>query len=57
MFGIGFAAYTALMNHKLDWDDAKRWEKMMPRAIADVSKARRAWMEGGGTDCRGIVRL
>lgn len=47
VFGLGFSVYKALTNTQLNWNDAKRWEGMIPRAGASVSKAYRAWTEGG----------
>ena len=41
--------YKALMNHKLDWDDTKRWERAMPRAVANMAKAWRVGTSGQET--------
>ena len=46
VFGAGFSIYKALVNHKLDVDDSKRWEKAVPRALASVMKAYRVGTEG-----------
>jgi hypothetical protein len=47
VFGLGFNIYRALTDAQLDMDDFKRWEKAMPRALQGVSKAYRAYSEGG----------
>jgi hypothetical protein len=47
VFGLAFSMYKAMMNTQLDAKDFKRWEGIVPRAVADVSKAYRAWTEGG----------
>lgn len=46
VFGAGFNIYKALVNQKLDADDRKRWERAVPRALGNVSKAFRVGTEG-----------
>lgn len=46
VFGTGFNIYKALTDMQLDWSDPKRWEKAVPRSVANVSKAYRAFTEG-----------
>lgn len=46
VFGAGFNIYKALTNQKLDADDRKRWERAVPRALGNVSKAFRVGTEG-----------
>jgi hypothetical protein len=45
-FGLGFAMYNFLTSQQ-SLSDVKRWEMIMPRAIASVSKAGRWAAEGG----------
>lgn len=47
IFGVGFAAYSAMRDTQLSWKDAKRWEAIMPRAIRNVSMATRGAVSGG----------
>jgi len=47
IFGVGFAAYSAMRDQQLDWNDSKRWDRVMPRAISSVAKAWRAYNEEG----------
>jgi hypothetical protein len=57
IFGVGFALYSALRDQQLDWNDAKRWERAMPRAIASVSKAYRAYTDEGMRSRSGAERI
>ena len=47
VFGAGFNIYRALVNHKLDVEDSKRWEKAVPRALGSVMKALPGWYGRG----------
>jgi len=47
IFGVGFAMYNAMRDQQLNWSDSKRWERVMPRAIANVTKAYRAYTDEG----------
>lgn len=44
-FSPAFNLYHALMNTKMESDDFKRWERVLPRAFAGVSKAFRIYAE------------
>lgn len=59
VFGAGFNIYKAMTNTKLDWNDAKRWERAVPRALGSISHAARLGIEGYERDSRGapIKRL
>jgi len=46
VFSVGFNIYKALVEQHLAWGDPKRWEKMVPRGLADASKSFRAFSEG-----------
>lgn len=46
IFGLGFNFYKFLTDKDHSWTDAKRWEKAIPRALAGVSRAYRAFSEG-----------
>jgi hypothetical protein len=46
LFGAGFNIYKALTSTQYAWDDAKRYERAVPRALASVSKAYRVGTEG-----------
>ena len=46
VFGAAFNIYRALVNHKLDVEDSKRWEKAVPRFLASGMKAYRVGTEG-----------
>lgn len=44
-FGIGFNMFKFATDYKLETNDPKRWERAMPRSMAAVSKAYRAFNE------------
>jgi hypothetical protein len=44
--GQGFNVYKALADSQLEVKDPKRWERMMPRSAANVSRAYRYYTEG-----------
>ena len=46
VFGAGFNIYKALTNSKLDWNDSKRWDRAVPRAVGSLNKAQRIYREG-----------
>lgn len=46
VFGAGFNVYKALTNNRLSWDDSKRWERAVPRALGSLAKAYRVGTEG-----------
>jgi len=46
VFSVGFNIYKGLVEQHLSWGDPKRWEKMVPRGLADASKSFRAFYEG-----------
>lgn len=46
-FGTFFNIYKALTDGQLSATDLKRWERAMPRAMGNASKAWRAYSEGG----------
>jgi hypothetical protein len=46
VFGLGFNLYKFLRDDKLSLGDPKRWERAIPRALGDASKAYRAFSEG-----------
>lgn len=45
-WGIGFGAFQALADDQMAAGDPKRWERAMPIAVAQASKAFRYWQEG-----------
>jgi hypothetical protein len=57
MFGVGFAMYSALRDQQLSWKDARRWEKVMPRELASISKAYRAYSDEGMKSRSGSMRI
>jgi hypothetical protein len=46
VFGTGFALFHALRDFNSDPTDFKRWERIMPRALASGSRAYRSFSEG-----------
>lgn len=44
-FSPAFNLYNALMNSKMEADDFKRWERVLPRAFAGMSKSIRVYAE------------
>lgn len=46
VFGAGFTIYKALVNSQLDWNDSKRWEKAVPRALGSLAHSYRVGREG-----------
>lgn len=46
ILGVGFNLYRALFDIQSPEGDVKRWEQAMPRALASVSRAYRAFDEG-----------
>lgn len=46
VFGAGFNIYKALVNKSLSWDDSKRWEKAVPRALGSLAHSYRVGTEG-----------
>lgn len=46
VFGTGFNIYKALMDKDQEWNDPKRWERAVPRALGSTSRAFRAFTEG-----------
>lgn len=44
-YGVGFNLYKFLTDTQLGWDDPKRWERAMPRALRGASKAYRAYTD------------
>jgi hypothetical protein len=57
IFGLGYTTYKALFSAQADYKDFKNWEQMMPRALGNVSKAYRAWTEGGMRTSTGAQRV
>jgi hypothetical protein len=53
VFGTGFNIYKALTDGGLDWSDAKRWERLLPRTAQGLSKMYRAFDEGRERDRAG----
>lgn len=45
-FGIGINAFKFLADDQLEWNDPKRWERAMPRAMKNLSKGIRFLEEG-----------
>lgn len=52
-FGFGADLYNFLIASKLDWTDAKRWERVMPHAMLNASRAFRWYREGMERDQSG----
>lgn len=46
VFGTAFNIVKAINNHNLEWNDPKRWERAVPRAIGSGAKAWRSYSEG-----------
>jgi hypothetical protein len=46
ILSVGFNLYKALQDQQNAWTDRKRWENVMPRALANISKSYRAFDEG-----------
>ena len=46
ILSVGFNLYKALQDQNNAWTDRKRWENVMPRALANISKSYRAFDEG-----------
>jgi hypothetical protein len=46
VFSVAFNIYKAIMDSKLDKTDFKRWERAVPRQLADMSRSWRAYSEG-----------
>lgn len=46
VFGVGFNLFRAMSDNHLAITDPKRWERAIPRLLADVSKQYRAFSEG-----------
>lgn len=46
LFGAGFNIYKAIVNERLDVDDAKRYERAVPRFMGSVTRSWRYWNEG-----------
>lgn len=53
--GVPFALYQSLLDHSLPADDVKRWERVMPRALRDISKSSRYLAEGRERDRGGAT--
>lgn len=46
IFSLAFNIYRALFDQHLSWGDPKRWEKVVPAQLGNMSKAWRAYSEG-----------
>lgn len=54
-FGVGFNLYQAYADPYTPWHDMKRWERAMPRAARNISKAVRLGREGEERDKMGAT--
>jgi len=55
VFSVGFNMVKAILDNKLEGTDPKRWERAIPRQLADMTRTWRAFSEGrersrGGPD-------
>lgn len=55
ILGVPLAIFQSLVDTSLPMDDPKRWERMMPRAARDASKAARYLAEGRERDRGGAT--
>jgi hypothetical protein len=46
VFSVGFNMFKAIMDNKLALTDPKRWERAIPRELADLTRTWRAFSEG-----------
>jgi hypothetical protein len=46
VFSVAFNMYKAIMDNKLAATDPKRWERAIPRELADITRTWRAFNEG-----------
>lgn len=58
-FGLGFNIYKFLEDRELGWDDPKRYERILPRGMANLTRASRVYMEGMERNRKGaaVIRV